>query len=150
VNKWKVGNISDFPVAFLLVQSPPTSMPESPVRMKNGPTASGSVTSIQKEFQQKFLQGDGSPFASGDNEREQLERLLKQNNPNLAKKYIRASDWAPNHAVRGQLWIRLCKRLTSEAEWTHSVQHYKETLPDVYKKVDCKTQKMQIEKTIIS
>lgn len=113
-------------------------MPESPIRAAtNGPTLSASVTSVQREYQAKFLQGsDSGSLASGDHDRQQLERLLKQTNPNPAKKYIRTSDWAPNHSVRGQLWIKLCKRLTSDADWAHSIQHYLETLPEVYKKTE--------------
>ncbi|OQV19749.1 TBC1 domain family member 24 [Hypsibius exemplaris] len=106
-------------------------MPESPVGFSNGPTPSASVTSVQREFQQKFLQSDA---AGGDHDRQQLERLLKQASPDPAKKFIRAGDWAPNHSLRGQLWVKLCRRLTSDGDWAQSIQHYKDTLPDVYKR----------------
>ena len=111
-------------------------MPESPDTPTNGFANSGSVTSVQKEYQQKFLQPGKDILAAGDADRQQLERLLLQHNPNVAKKFIRRSEWAPNHAFRGQLWIKLCKRLVSENDWIQSVTLYKNTLPDIYKSAD--------------
>ncbi|GAV00098.1 hypothetical protein RvY_10995 [Ramazzottius varieornatus] len=115
-------------------------MPESPDTPTNGSIVGASVTSVQKEYQQKFLQPGKDILAAGDADRQQLERLLQQHDPNVAKKFIRRSDWAPNHAFRGQLWIKLCKRLVSENDWNQSISLYRNTLPDIYKTSDGQTE----------
>lgn len=112
-------------------------MPESPSRGTVGSSINGSSLSlgygtVQKDYQQKFLQFQGD-LSSVESDRNQLEKLLKSSNVNPAKKFIRQADWAPNHVMRAQLWIQLAKRLTTDADWIQSVKLYNETLPEVYR-----------------
>lgn len=120
-------------------------MPESPAQaavsningLSSMSTLSLGSASVQRDYQQKFLQINSANLAGEDDENH-LERLLKISNVKPAKNFIRGSDWAPNSAIRAHLWIRLAKRLTTEADWAQSMKLYRETLPDVYRQSEGK------------
>ncbi|XP_055335073.1 GTPase-activating protein skywalker-like [Paramacrobiotus metropolitanus] len=124
-------------------------MPESPLdgaaaralfsngEVPNKSTLSLGYGTVEKDYQRKFLQGNGAVAGGGgggDTDKGQLERLLKNSNVNPAKKFIRDANWGPNHIIRAHLWMQLAKRLTSDSDWQHSVQFYRDNLPDAYRK----------------